>query len=452
MLPAAVKNGRQKTVFRGGFGIFYDRVADTLIERAFLLNGTNQLNYTVTNPDTFPNVPSIAGLSPAQNSIYRLDPRLRPDYLMQTAIGMERQLPRNTTVAVTYTNTRGLHLSQTVPINTPLPGTYVVGQPESGVRPYGLAAGNLFEYESGGILKQNILMFNFNTRFNSKISLFGNYSFNRASDLPGTPSNPYDFLQDWGRSSLERKHRFQLIGSVLAPANIRFSPFVTIQSGSPYDVTLGRDIYGNTLTNGRPTFATGSCLVPDQTPLGDFCTDPNPGVLANLVPRNYLTSAGLISVNMRVSRTFGFGPARRGAAMVGDMGGGPPGGGPGGGRGGPGGGGGPRGGGAGGPGGGGGMRMGGGPGAGGPRGGRGGGGPGGDLTEHRYNITLSLSVNNILNHFNPGGYTGNLNSPQFGQPSSVNTGFGGGGGPGGMGQGGSTANNRRLDMSLRFTF
>jgi 4-hydroxy-3-polyprenylbenzoate decarboxylase len=26
-----------------------------------------------------------------------------------------------------------------------------------------------------------------------------------ASDLPGTPSNPYNFLQDWGRSSLERK-------------------------------------------------------------------------------------------------------------------------------------------------------------------------------------------------------------------------------------------------------
>jgi hypothetical protein len=61
-----------------------------------------------------------------------------------------------------------------------------------------------------------------------------------------------------------------------------------------------------------------------------------------------------------------------------------------------------------------------------------------------------------LNHLNPGGYTGNLNSPQFGQPSSVNTGFGGGGfpggGPGGGGPGGSVANNRRVDMSLRFTF
>ena len=70
--------------------------------------------------------------------------------------------------------------------------------------------------------------------------------------------------------------------------------------------------------------------------------------------------------------------------------------------------------------------------------------------------------NNVLNHFNPGGYTGNLNSPLFGLPSSVNTGFGGGGpgggggaGGGGFGPGGpggSTANNRRVDLSLRFTF
>ncbi len=43
---------------------------------------------------------------------------------MQGAIGVERQLPHNTTVAVTYTNNRSNHLPQTVPINTPLPGTY----------------------------------------------------------------------------------------------------------------------------------------------------------------------------------------------------------------------------------------------------------------------------------------------------------------------------------------
>ena len=94
-----------------------------------LLNGINQLSYLVTNPDFYPNIPPLSTLTPAQNSIYRLDPKLRADYSMQSAIGVERQLPRNTTFAVTYTNTRALHLPQTVPINTPLPGTYPAGQP-----------------------------------------------------------------------------------------------------------------------------------------------------------------------------------------------------------------------------------------------------------------------------------------------------------------------------------
>ncbi len=443
--PGNAKNGRQKTVVRGGFGMFYDRVGDTLIERALLLNGVNQLSYTLTNPDTFPNAPPLGSLTLAQNSIYRLDPKLRSDYLIQSAIGVERQLPRNTTVAVTYTHTQALHLQQTVPINTPLPGTYISGQPNSGVRPYGLAAGNLFEYESGGNMRQNILMGNFNTRFSRNVSLFGNYQFNHSQDLPGTPTNPYNFAEDWGRSSLERRHRFQLVGSVVAPLNIRLSPFVTLQSGSPYDVVLGRDIYGNTLKNARPTFATAACTNADVTPLGDFCINPFPGVTSNLVPRDYLTGAGLISFNVRVARTFGFG-AKRGAGNAlapgdpGAQGGGGGRGGMGGGgaRGGGMGGGAPRGGG------GGGMRMGGG-------GGRGGGGGGADTTEHRYNATFSVMFNNLLNHYNPGGFVGNLNSPQFGTATGINSGFGGGG-PGGGGGGGSTANNRRIEFQTRFTF
>ena len=433
--PGSSKGGRQKTVIRGGFGLFFERVGDTVIERANLLNGVNQLSYTVTNPETFPNAPSIANLSPAQNSIYRLDPNLRAMYELQGAIGVERQLPRNTTVALTYTYTRALHEQQIVPINTPLPGTYIVGQPGSGVHPYGAAAGELFQYQSGGLLKQNIVMANFNTRFSRNVSLFGNYQWNNSHDLPGTPTNPYDYTADWGRSSLQRTHRFQLVGSVNAPLNLRLSPFITVQSGAPYDVVLGRDIYGNTLRNARPTFAGAGCQDVQNTIDGSFCVTPQPGVIDNLVPRNYLTGSGLVSVNFRIARTFGFG-ARRGAnnAMNGGPGGGGFGGG--GGRGGEGG---PRGGG------GGGMRMGGGGGRGGP-----GGGMGGDTTEHRYNITLSVMLNNVLNHVNPSGYVGNLNSLQFGMPTGVNTGFGGG--PGGGGPGGTAANNRRIEFQTRFTF
>ena len=173
---------------------------------------------------------------------------------------------------------------------------------------------------------------------------------------------------------------------------------------------------------------------------GTFTTLYNAANPANLVARNYLTMPGLFSVNLRLYRTFGFGGGHKKeqAAQQGPMGpggrggmmgmmGGRPGGGSGGDHGGPGG-------------------FGGGPG-----GMMGGGGS----SEHPYNLTLSVTFENLLNHFNPGGYQGAITSPYFLQATSVNTGFGGGfpgGGPGGPGGFASAANNRRIQLGLRFTF
>ncbi len=264
--PGSAKNGRQKTVIRGGFGIFYDRTNPNTFLQAAELNGVYQLNYTVTDPNFFPAVPAISTLTPGQNSTYLVDPRLRAPYSMQSAIGVERQLPWNSTFSLTFTDNRAAHSLQTVPINTPLPGTYVFGQPGSGIRPYGDAAGNLFEYESGGFMKQQIVMASFNTRFTRNLSLQGNYSYNIANDLPSTPTDPYNFAADWGRSAFERKQRFILFGSFTAPMAVQISPFVTLQSGAPYNISLGRDIYGDTLkTPGRhspPGRARTSCARP----------------------------------------------------------------------------------------------------------------------------------------------------------------------------------------------
>ena len=445
----ATAGGRQKTVVRGGFGIFYDRIGLGLFETAALNNGVNQLQYTVYNPLFYPNIPALSTLNAGQNTIYKVDPNLRADYSMQAALGVERQLPRNTTLALTYSFNRSAHLAQTVPINAPLPGTFNPALPLSatnGVFPYGYSAGTIFENESGGFLRQQLLQLNFNTRFSSKVSLFGNYSLNYAKDLPGSPTNPYDFAQDWGRSTLDRRHNFILAGNIQAPMGIRLAPFITLRSGQPYDVLSGVDLYGDTLTNARAALvSTSSCAAVIRTgdtvcsPFGTFSSSysvTNPG---NLAARNLLTMPGLVSVNMRIYRTFGFGGKPKSAkgpdqpqfgmppgGMMGVGGGGRGPGGPGGGG-----------------------------GFGGPGGGPGGpmGMMGGGSTEHPYNVTLALNVENVFNHYNPGGYQGVITSPYFLQATAVNTGFGGGG-PGGGGPGGfgGAANNRRLQLSLRFTF
>jgi hypothetical protein len=451
--PGKPGKGPQKTVIRGGFGVFYDRIGLNLFETAALNNGVNQLQYTVYNPTFYPNIPAISTLSAGQNTIYKVDPNLRADYSLQSALGVERQLPRNTTLAVTYSFNRSVHLSQTVPVNTPLPGTFnpaLALSSTNGVFPYGYAAGTILEDESGGYMRQELVMVNFNTRFSSKVSLFGNYSLNYAKDLPSSPTDPYDYRLDWGRSTLDRRHNFILLGTITAPAKIRFSPFVTLRSGQPYDVLSGVDLYGDTFTNARAAFASSAaCAAVVRSsntvcsPFGTFATNYSVLTQAGLVPRNYLTMPGLFSVNMRVERIFGFGGHPKTALANQPQGGMPSagvmgmagGGGGGGGRGGPGGGGGF-----------------GGPGGGGPPGGGGGGPMGmfGGANEHPYNVTFSLNVENVFNHLNPGGYQGVITSPYFLQATSVNTGFGGGG-PGGFG-GGNAADNRRIQMSVRFSF
>ncbi len=433
--PGKNKNGRQTLVIRGGSGIFYDRVALSPFEQAALNNGHTQTNYTVYNPDFYLNdIPAVSTLNPGQNSIYLVDPKFRADYSIQSAIGVERQLPRNTTASLTYTNTHAEHYMQTVPINTPLPGTFnplLPLGPSNGVFPYGYSAGNLFEYESGGILRQSILMATINTRFNKNVSLYANYQLTYANDLPSTPSDPYDFMLDYGRSLLDRRHNFQLFGSIVAPLGLRIAPFITLRSGSPYDVEIGEDLYGDTFENARAAFApAGACpagfygTIGDVvcSRAGDFTTTYNPANPANLVPRDYLTMAGLVSVNFRIYRVFGFGPVQSNGSGFNPGGGG---------------------GGGGGRGGGGAMAM-------GPGGGGRGGGFGGGTTEHRFNLTIGLNVTNILNHFNPAGYQGVITSPQFLEATTVNTGFGGGGV--GAGGGAGTANNRRIEFDSRFTF
>jgi hypothetical protein len=436
--PGSSKNGPPKTVIRGGAGIFYDRVPLTPYEQSALQNGFTQKQYTVYNPAFYlSNTPPVSSLDPGQNSIYLVDPKLRADYSIQTAIGVERQLPHNTTTSLTYTSTHANHYLQTVPINAPLPGTFNFQAPlgpTNGVFPYGYSAGNIFEYESGGILRQNILMATINTRFSRKVSMYANYQLTYANDLPTTPTNPYDFRQDYGRSTLDRRHNLQIFGSIQLPGAIWLSPFITIRSGAPYDVLTGMDMYGDTFSNARAAFApSGACpsgfygITGDVvcSHAGNFTTNYNPANPLNLVPRDYLTMAGLVSVNFRIYHVFGLGRVGGNAARQGGGGGGNGGGGGGGGRGGA-------------------MSMG-GPG-GGVRGGM-----GGASTDHRFNLTIGLNITNVLNHFNPSGYQGVITSPQFLDPTTVNTGFGGGG-VGGGGIGGGTANNRRIEFDSRFTF
>jgi hypothetical protein len=89
-------------------------------------------------------------------------------------------------------------------------------------------------------------------------------------------------------------------------------------------------------------------------------------------------------------------------------------------------------------------------GGGGGSGPRGQGGPGAGVpAEKRYNLTVSLNFQNLLNIVNLAPPVGNLSSPSFGQSLGLGGSFGGFGGFGG---GSTGAGNRRIYAQVRFNF
>lgn len=423
-------SGRPKTVIRGGVGLFYDRFGEDLVLQAQRLDGISQQQFLVPFPDFFPNVPSLEELEAGRlpSTIRRIDPELRSPYIIQGALGIERQLPKNISVSLTYTNSRGLHQLRSRNINAPLPGSYDPGDPSAAVRPFG-EIGNIYVYESGGIFKQNQLMTNINARVSPKFTLFGFYVLGKAesnTDGAGSfPANQYDLTSEFGRAAFDVRHRAFIGGSVVAPLGFRLSPFITASSGRPFNITTGRDGNGDSLFNDRPALALDlsrpSVVV---TPYGAFDTQPLPRQIT--IPRNYGDGPGQFSVNLRLSRTFGFGGERSssGPSPAGEMMPDRP----------------PGGGGRGGPPGGGSRGFG-----GGPRG-----GPGGmhgifadSAGSRKYSLTFSISARNLFNTVNLAPPVGNLSSPLFGTSNAI---------AGGFGPFGSATANRRIEMQLRFSF
>ncbi|HET7215080.1 MAG TPA: carboxypeptidase regulatory-like domain-containing protein, partial [Terriglobia bacterium] len=382
-----------KTVLRAGAGIFYDRFDVDNILQAEQLNGINQQQYIVSSPDFLPgNIPPLNTLagSATYPTLYQIAPNYQTPYVIEGAVGLERQVTRNLKTSVTYVTTHGIHQLLTRNINAPLPGTYDPADPSSGVRPFG-DVGNIYQYESAGLYNENQLITNFNLRMGPALSLFGVYTLSYANTNASGgafPMNQYDLAQSYGAAPWATRNRFFLGGSVGMPYGFSFSPFMVLSSGRPYNITLGQDLNGDSIYNDRPALATSLCATCVQTALGIFNVDPLSG--EQLVPANYLTGPGQFSMNARLSKTFGFGKE------VGSSGGGGGFHGHGGGRGG--------------------------------LGGRGlssgGGGPRfGSSSDRRYQVELGIMAHNVLNKVNLGTPVGNITSPLFGQSNSLAGGF-----------------------------
>jgi len=405
-----------KMILRAGFGIFYDRFTYTMALQQERLNGINQQIYQVLNPEFYlSDIPPVNQLpsSTTAPTIYTVNNNLHAPYTIQTGVTLERQLTKTANIAVTYLNSRGVHAFYTNNLNP--------ADPITGVRPNGINE-NIFQYQSEGTFKQNQLIINGSLRMGARLSLFGYYTLNYAdSDVstspsggggggtgtPEFPSNPYDLQQDWGRASFDVRNRVFLGGTIGLPRGFRLSPFMVASSGLPFNITTGADPYQDSIYNTRPAF--GTCPPDKLTAFGCFNSVPGVGYVP--IPPFYGEGTPRFALNLRFSKTFGFGPVIENASTAmqgGGMGGGTFGRGPG--RGGP----------------------------GGPGGGR---GMDAGSTNRKYALTLGVNARNVFNNVNLGTPIGNLSSPQFGEANTL------AGGPYNT----NTA-NRRIDLQLTLSF
>jgi len=421
-----------KTVLRAGYGIFYDRFSYNYLLQAERQNGTTQLQYIVSDPNFYPLIPSpsmLAQLAKTSPTVYQVASNLEPGYTLQTAFSVERQVTKSSTLSVSYLNAHGQHQLFLRNANAPLPGTY----PPSDTRPYG-GTTNIYQYNSEGAFVQNQLIANYRVNIGTRISLFGFYSLNFAnSDLGaggggggsffggGSSSaafimNSYDPGEDWGRASFDVRNRFVLGGSITLKYGLRLNPFIIAQSGAPFNIIVGQDLNGDSIFNDRPAVGTtagpgGTIYV---TPWGTFNSAPLPG--QSIAPINSGSATPLFTLNLRLSKTFGLGPKLEHGTVAAAGGGS-------------------------------GSHTPGAHGGGGGLGGRGltggGGNPFsfGNETNHRYNLTFTVSARNLLNNVNYAPPTGNLESPIFGQPNAL-------AGP----PFSSGSANRRIDLQMLFSF
>jgi len=448
--PGAGGAKAPKTVFRGGIGVFYDRFGENLVLNAERFNGVNQLNFVVNSRDVDPvrraaaiallsqpvftldgvtNVPTVAEIQavlPASSTIRTIAPDLKAPMTTQIALGVEHQLPRRTTVSAYYIGSRTNFMLRARNINAPICPAQVDC---SGAPLPDPTSGPIFQYESSGVVNQNRFIANIRSSLTNGVTLFGNYSLGFSKgDTDGAGSFPaysYDLSDEYGRSSGDIRHSFVFGGNFAMPWGVSLSPFIQANSGRPFNITRGIDTNGDSLFTERPTFAELGARCSDLGITASYCDvaghDPNA-----IIPRNYGQAPSYFSVNMRLSKNFGFGKSIDNGATAGQQGGGRRGGG-------------------------GGI-----PGIGG-RGGRGGGGGGfggrggffgGSDNRKPYNLNVGINVSNLFNNVNFGSPIGNLASGRFGQSISTYAGFGGFGGFGG---GAGTA-NRRVELQLRFNW
>jgi hypothetical protein len=260
--------GRQSTVLRGGFGVFYER-----IEGNFIFSAVNNPPFIQQQLIYNGNVENPAG-GAAQNfpsninNSHYLD--MKVPRVLNWSLGIQRKLGANLMLDVAYVGSSAANLSYQQDINQLPAGTLQAhpGVNVNALRPY-LGYADIYEYMTGANFIYNSLQVQLRKQF-AHGGLFNvAYTWSKGrTDAPSynyQPMDSYNLRRDWGPSNYNRNHilvvsyvyplPFWRTGKALYQRLLggwQLSDITIFQTGLPLNVTLAADVAGTGTGNQRP--------------------------------------------------------------------------------------------------------------------------------------------------------------------------------------------------------
>ncbi len=297
-----------------GYGLFYSRYSLNNILGIRLANDPDRSQYLITEAnilDLFPAVPTVGQLEQfaLPRSQRYIGEGFETPHQALISISVTKALPKKYSLNFNFTRGRTSRVALTQNINAPLAGTFDPQDPSSAVRPFG-NVGNIYETRSKGRTETERMSISLS--FPQSPSLFANlrYSYGTtrtdAVSGSGSPFDPYDFSQDYGPAQWDGVHSGGgYFMYSFTKQKLTLSGDFSINSGTRFNITTGRDTNGDGYYSERPAFAS------DLTKPGLVSTkygilDPNPLPGDRLIPTNLGRGPTYFMFNASVTKRFGF--------------------------------------------------------------------------------------------------------------------------------------------------
>jgi outer membrane receptor protein involved in Fe transport len=328
----------EKTVIRGGWGIYFGRTPAIMTGTAHSQNGIQVVAISITcgngptntcpvYPNIFTSIPAAANRPAA--TLYLFDKNYRQPFTHQARVQFEREVFRNTTFSVQYTVFRGENLSRTRNVNLFAPVPVTVGgftflRFQSEIERYNNASGttttrakpfrdfdriNLYESSANSFYQG--ISFEFNRRFANHWQFNTSYTLSKAKDdkpdqtsvVPGADDaklaeNQFDLSGEYGRSDLDVRHRF-IFSPVYETGTFKYGDNKVVRA-------LLSDYIFTGIFTAQSGFAYSALVSGDPNGDGVNATDRVPGTRRN----EFSTPASYI-LDMRVGRIIRFGERYR---------------------------------------------------------------------------------------------------------------------------------------------